>query len=98
MSFIKVEVFSDLGRRSNICYYYKGNLDDLLKIRVDNPAVAGGPECSFKERCEWSILNSEEPEYFCTVVVNSSKIGKGNALFDGKETKTDAESLKPYIK
>lgn len=93
-----IKTYCDLGRRTNVRYYYEGNIDDLYKVTVENSALAGNPQCTFKERCEWSDINSETPAYSCAIILSSSKMGKGNAVFDGKTVKTDAESLKPYIK
>lgn len=92
-----IKACSDLGYRNNVSYYYKGDLDSLLNIEVENPGIAGSPTCTLKERCDWSSANNENPEYACAVILNSSKIGKGEGVFDGKTVKTDPESLKMYI-
>ena len=93
-----LKTYCDLGRRNNVRYYYEGNIDDLYKITVENPSIAGNPQSTFKERCDWSYINNEIPAYNCTIVLGSSQIGNGSAFFDGSTVKTDAESLKPYIK
>ena len=94
---LSVTVFGDLGRRNSVRYYYEGELSSLLEIRVENPDIAGSPECTLKERCDWSAADNSTPDYACTVILNSDKIGNGTALFDGKTVKTDLESLKTYI-
>lgn len=93
-----VKTCADLGLKSSTRYYYEGDLDSLLKIQVENPQYALRPLHSLKERCDWYSQNAQDSEGFCTVILNSSKIGKGKALFDGKNTKTDTQSLKEYVK
>lgn len=97
-----VKTFYDLGNYRDTHYYYEGDLDALYKIQVQYSIADGNlikyVVRSYKERCERYYDYPAAYGYYDIVILNSSKIKKGNAVFDGRTVKTDSETLSYYVK
>lgn len=97
-----VKTFYDLGDYRKTHYYYEGDLDALYKIQVQYNISEGhlikSVVRSYKERCEYYFDYPASYGYYDTVILNSSKIKRGNAVFNGRTVKTDSETLSYYVK
>ena len=93
-----IKFCGDLGKRDGKRYYYRSGVDDLLKIKVINHGAAGTPICTLKERCDFYFKNNTDGSNPCIVLLNASRVRSGTALFNGKDVKTDYDTISPYLR